>query len=155
MKTKAWRVSERKYGHIHGCQKSLAIQMPKLRKRAIHILSLLKSVGGGVYLAALKKGGIRAHIRTMSYIGGYLCPPPHENVLSGDQKLCKRSPYNASLKLSKTYVKVLIFQHDILNAKKCLDRCGISLWSSEKLKLFWFWSVLNVIFRILKNQYLT
>ena len=62
-------VSERKYGHIHGCQKSLAIQMPKLRKRAIHILSLLKK--GGLYLAALKKGGIRAHIRTMSYIGRY------------------------------------------------------------------------------------
>ena len=59
-------VSERKYGHIHGCQKSLAIQMPKLRKRAIHILSLLKK--GGLYLAALKKGGIGAHIRTMSYI---------------------------------------------------------------------------------------
>ena len=24
---------------------------------------------GGLYLAALKKGGVRAHIRTMSYIG--------------------------------------------------------------------------------------
>ena len=94
--------SERKYGHIHGCQKSLAIQMPKLRKRAIHILSLLKK--GGLYLAALKKGG---------YSGAYpyyvlhreLPPPPPENVVRGDQKLCKRSPYNASLKLSKTYVK--------------------------------------------------
>ena len=32
-------------------------------------------------------------------------PPPPENVVRGDQKLCKRSPYNASLKLSKTYVK--------------------------------------------------
>ena len=50
-----------------------------------------------------EKGGIRAHIRTMSYIGSY--PPPPENVVRGDQKLCKRSPYNASLKLSKTYVK--------------------------------------------------
>ena len=48
--------------------------MPKLRKRAIHILSLLKK--GGLYLAALKKGGIRAHIRTMSYIGSYPPPPP-------------------------------------------------------------------------------
>ena len=28
---------------------------------------------GGVYMAALKKGGIRAHIRTMSYIGSF--PP--------------------------------------------------------------------------------
>ena len=62
-------VSERKYGHIHGCQKRLAIQMPKLRKRAIHILSLLKKRGfipGG---AEKGGGGIRAHIRTMSYIG--------------------------------------------------------------------------------------
>ena len=34
------------YGHIHGCQKSLAIQMPKLRKRAINILSFfLKKKG--------------------------------------------------------------------------------------------------------------
>ena len=76
--------------------------MPKLRKRAIHILSLFKK--GGLYLAALKKGGggIRAYIRTMSYIGSY---PHPENVVRGDQKLCKRSPYNASLKLSKTYVK--------------------------------------------------
>ena len=48
-----------------------------------------------------EKGGIRAHIRTMSNIGSY----PPENVVRGDQKLCKRSPYNASLKLSKTYVK--------------------------------------------------
>ena len=30
---------------------------------------------------------------------------PPENVVRGDQKLCKRSPYNASLKLSKAYVK--------------------------------------------------
>ena len=30
---------------------------------------------------------------------------PPENVVRGDQKLCKRSPYNASLKFSKTYVK--------------------------------------------------
>ena len=49
-------------------------------------------------------GGIRAQIRTMSYIGS-TPPPPPENVVRGDQKLCKRSPYNASLKLSKTYVK--------------------------------------------------
>ena len=77
--------------------------MPKLRKRAINILSFFKKKGVFIYLAALKKGGggIRAHIRTMSYIGSY----PPENVVRGDQKLCKRSPYNASLKLSKTYVK--------------------------------------------------
>ena len=99
-------------------------------------------------------GGIRAHIRTMSYIGSYPPSPHPENVVRGHQKLCKRSPYNASLKLSKTYVKYWYFNM-ILNAKNCLDRCGISLWSSEKLKLFWFWSVLNVIFRILKIQYLT
>ena len=43
-----------------------------------------------------EKGGIRAHIRTISYIGSY---PP------GDQKLRKRSPYNASIKLSQTYIK--------------------------------------------------
>ena len=70
VKTKARRVSERKYGHKHGCQKSLAIQMPKLRKRAIHILSLFKKRGfipGGA-----EKGGIRSHIRTMSNIGSYL-----------------------------------------------------------------------------------
>ena len=39
-----------------GCQKSLAIQMPKLRKRAIHILSLFKKRGfipGGA-----EKGGV-------------------------------------------------------------------------------------------------
>ena len=79
--------------------------MPKLRKRAIHKHSFLKKKKkGGLYLAALKKGGIRAHIRTMSYIGS--SPPPNpENVVRGDQKLCKRSPYNAYLKISKTYVK--------------------------------------------------
>ena len=63
---------------------------------------------GGLYLAALKKGG-------GGYSGAYPYyvlnrelhppPPPPENVVRGDQKLCKRSPYNASLKLSKTYVK--------------------------------------------------
>ena len=43
--------------------------MPKLRKRAIHILSLFKKRGfipGGA-----EKGGIRAHIGTMSNIGSY------------------------------------------------------------------------------------
>ena len=30
---------------------------------------------------------------------------PPENFVRGDQKLCKRSPYNASIKLSKTYIK--------------------------------------------------
>ena len=83
----------------YGCQKSLAIQMPKLRKRVIHKLSLLKK--GGLYLAALKKGGIRAHIRTMSNIGSYPPPPPPENVVRGDQKLCKRAPYNASFKVKQ------------------------------------------------------
>ena len=85
-------VSERKYGHIHGCQKSLAIQMPKLRKRAIHILFFIKKRGfipGG----AEKKGGwgIRAHIRTMSYIGS--SPPLVQTValqclLKVKQDLC-------------------------------------------------------------------
>ena len=51
-------VSE-KFGHF---------QMPKLRKRAIHILSLLKKKGGGYTLAALKKGSIQAHIHTMSIL---------------------------------------------------------------------------------------
>ena len=97
-------VSERKYGHIHGCHKSLAIQMPKLRKRAIHILSLLK-----------KRGFIPGGDEKGGYSGAYPYyvlhrelpppPPPPENVVRGDQKLCKLSPYNASLKLSKTYVK--------------------------------------------------
>ena len=64
---------------------------------------------GGLYLAALKKGGIWAHILTMSYKGSYPPPPPRENVVRGDQKLCKRSPNNASLKLSKTYVKYRYF----------------------------------------------
>ena len=100
------RIFKRKYGHIHGIQKSLAIQMPKLTKRDIHNTFFFLKKRGGLYLAALKKGGIRAHIRTMSYIGSYPPPPPPpENVVRGDQKLCKRSPYNASLKLSKAYVK--------------------------------------------------
>ena len=81
--------------------------MPKLRKRAIHFTFFIKK--GGVIPGGAEKwgGGIRAHIRTMSYIGSYPPPPPPppENVVRGDQKLCKRSPYNASLKLSKTYVK--------------------------------------------------
>ena len=67
------RIFKRKYGHIHGIQKSLAIQMPKLRKRDIHNTFFFLKKRGGLYLAALKKGGIRAHIRTMSYIGSY--PP--------------------------------------------------------------------------------
>ena len=59
---------------ICGCQKSVAIQMPKPRQRAIHILSFfLFFLKGVIYLAVQKKGGIRAHIRTMSYIGSY--PP--------------------------------------------------------------------------------
>ena len=37
------------------------------------ILSFFFKKRGGLYLAALKKGGIRAHIHTMSYIGSY--PP--------------------------------------------------------------------------------
>ena len=69
------RIFKRKYGHIHGIQKSLAIQMPKLRKRDIHntffLFFFFKKRGfipGGA-----EKGGIWAHIHTMSYIGSY--PP--------------------------------------------------------------------------------
>ena len=43
--------------------------------------SLLKK-GVYKYLAALKKGGVRAYIRTMSYI------VISENVVRGNQKLC-------------------------------------------------------------------
>ena len=53
---------------------------------------------GFLYLAALKRG-VFGRIRPPPP------PPPPENVVRGDQKLCKRSPYNASLKLSKIYVK--------------------------------------------------
>ena len=67
------RIFKRKYGHIHGIQKSLAIQMPKLRKRDIHNTFFFLKKRGGLNLAALKKGGIRANIRIMSYIGSY--PP--------------------------------------------------------------------------------
>ena len=53
-----YTIGASQYGHIHGCQKSLAIQMPKLRKRAINILSFFFFfLKGGLYLAALKSGG--------------------------------------------------------------------------------------------------
>ena len=101
--THSWHplVSERKYGHIHGCQKSLAIQMPKLRKRAIHILSLLKK--GGLYLAALKKkgGGIRAHIRTMSYIGSSPPPPPPRECRKGRSKIVHTVALQCLLKVKQ------------------------------------------------------
>ena len=51
-------------------------------------------------MAALKKGGIRAHICTMSYIVSY----PRE-CRKGRSKVMQTVPYKSSLKLSKTYVK--------------------------------------------------
>ena len=56
---------------------------------------------GGFIPGGAEKGGYSGAYRSMSYIGSY----PPENVVRSDQKLCKRSPYNASLKLSKTCVK--------------------------------------------------
>ena len=57
---------------------------------------------GGLYLAALKRRGGYSGAHPYYVIHRELLP---ENVVRGDQKLCKRSPYNASLKFSKTYVK--------------------------------------------------
>ena len=96
------RIFKRKYGHIHGIQKSLAIQMPKLRKRDIHnTFFFSKKKKRGFIPGGAEKGGYSgAH---PYYVIHRELPP--ENVVRGDQKLCKRSPYNASLKLSKTYVK--------------------------------------------------
>ena len=42
----------------------------------------------------------------------------------GNQKLCKRSPYNASLKLSKTYVKYCYFNM----LYKMLNKLPGSMW---------------------------
>ena len=60
-------------GIIHGIQKSLAIQMPKLRKRDIHNTFFFFKKKRGFIPGGAEKGGIRAHMRTMSYIGSY--PP--------------------------------------------------------------------------------
>ena len=60
----------------------------------------IKKKGGGIPGGAEKGGYSGAH----PYYVLYRELPP-ENVVRGDQKLCKRSPYNDSLKLSKTYVK--------------------------------------------------
>ena len=98
IRAKIWAytwVSE-KFGHSNA----------KTQKTGHSFYFLYKKKGGVIPGGAEKwGGGIRAHIRTMSYIGSLPPPPPPENVVRGDQKLCKRSPYNASLKLSKTYVK--------------------------------------------------
>ena len=70
------------------------------------ILSFFKKKRGFIPGGAEKGGYSGAH--PYYVIHRELPPPPPprpENVVRGDQKLCKRSPYNASLKLSKTYVK--------------------------------------------------
>ena len=95
------RIFKRKYGHIHGIQKSLDIQMPKLRKRDIHNTFFFFLKKRGFIPGGAEKGGCSdAH----PYYVIHMELPP-ENVVRGDQKLCKRLPYNASLKLSKAYVK--------------------------------------------------
>ena len=63
------------------------------------ILSFFKKKRGFIPGGAEKGGYSGAH---PYYVIHRELPP--ENVVRGDQKLCKRSPYNASLKLSKTYV---------------------------------------------------
>ena len=57
--------------------------------RAIHILSLLKKRGGGIHGGAEKGGYSGAH---PYYVIHRELPP--ENVVRGDQKLCKRSLTN-------------------------------------------------------------
>ena len=64
------------------------------------ILSFFKKKRGFIPGGAEKGGYSGAH---PYYVIHRELPP--ENVVRGDQKLCKGSPYNASLKLSKTYVK--------------------------------------------------
>ena len=49
--------------------------MPNSENRAIYILSF-KKWGFIIHLAALKKGAIGTHIRTMSYISEPPPPPP-------------------------------------------------------------------------------
>ena len=69
---------------IHGCQKSLAIQMPKLRKRAINILSFFKKRGfipGGA-----ENGGGGYSGAHLYYVMHRELPPLPENVVRGDQK---------------------------------------------------------------------
>ena len=64
------------------------------------ILSFFKKKRGFIPGGAEKGGYSGAH---PYYVIHRELPP--DNVVRGDQKLCKRSPYNASLKLSKAYVK--------------------------------------------------
>ena len=93
------RIFKRKYGHIHGIQKSLAIQMPKLRKQDIHNLYFLfffKKKRGFIPGGAEKGGYSGAH---PYYVIHRELPP--ENVVRGDQKLCKRSPLQCLLKVKQ------------------------------------------------------
>ena len=71
------------------------------RKRDIHNTFFFFKKKRGFIPGGAEKGGYSgAH--PYYVIHRELSP---ENVVRGDQKLCKQSPYNVSLKLSKTYVK--------------------------------------------------
>ena len=65
------RIFKRKYGHIHGIQKSLAIQMPKLRKRDIH-----NTFFEGVYTWRRRKRGVFGHTSVLCHTWGVAPPPP-------------------------------------------------------------------------------
>ena len=58
---------------------------------------------GGLYLAALKKGGggIRAHIRTMSYIGSYPPPPPPRECRKERSKILQTAALQCLLKVKQ------------------------------------------------------
>ena len=75
IRAKIWAytwVSE-KFGHLNA----------KTQKTG-HSYTFFIKKKGGVIPGGAEKGGIRAQIRTMSYIGSY--PPPPENVVRSDQK---------------------------------------------------------------------
>ena len=65
------------------------------------ILSFFLKKRGGLYLAALKKGGIRAHIRTMSYIGSYPPPPPPRECRKGRSKVMQTVALQCLLKVKQ------------------------------------------------------
>ena len=69
-------VSERKYGHIHGCQKSLAIQM--LRKQAIHTFFIKKR---GFIPGGAEKGG---------YSGAYPYYVLHRELVRVTPRECRK-----------------------------------------------------------------
>ena len=73
------RIFKRKYGHIHGIQKSLAIQMPKLRKRDIHnTFFFLKKKRGFIPGGAEKGGYSGAHPYYVIHRELHPPPPPRE-----------------------------------------------------------------------------